>query len=482
MKLNLIYATSAYNCIGDTNGLIWDIKDELRYFHSLTSKENSVLIMGRKTFELIKDKLKPNNREYIIFTNNLNYNVNMNIPYKLYNNIYKCINDIYNLKEYENKTFWVIGGKQIYELFEPYVERIYKSFIHYYHTLNLYEGDYIYYTHNETNTNCISTDFKNSYDNITKKEYMIEYKIYEPNPDNKLLNKCNENIYLHILLKTLNSNKRMTRNGYVYSYFSDMIKYNITNTIPILTTKKMFIRGIIEELLFFIKGQTNSKILEAKNINIWKGNTNKQFLLENNLNYEEGDMGPMYGFQWRHFNTEYTNCNDNYDNKGFDQFEFVINEILTNPYSRRIIMTTFHPTDALKSVLYPCHSLITQFYIENINDTYFVSIQMYQRSADVFLGLPFNITSISILLYIVCYECNRRINKNLYKPNNVIITLGDIHIYEEHLDCAKIQLNRTPLIEPTIQINSNKKFDELEYNDFIIHNYYSYDNLKAPMK
>lgn len=480
MKLNLIYATSAYHCIGNDKGLIWNIKDELEYFKTLTSQPNSVLIMGRVTYELIKDKLKTNNRELIIFSNNFNI-IDSKFPIKIYNNIYKCIDDIFNLKENIDKTFWVIGGKQIYQLFEPFVERIYKSYIHFYHKIDIYTDNYIYYRHNESNTICISTFSKKGYDNITKRDYLIDYKIYEPDFKQKLIKNINENIYLNILQKTIHSEKRMTRNGYVYSYFGDQIQYNVSNTIPILTTKKMFIRGIIEELLFFIRGQTNSKILEEKNINIWKGNTNKEFLIQNNLPYDEGDMGPMYGFQWRHYNTEYTNCNDNYFEKGFDQFEFVINEILTNPFSRRIVMTTFHPTDAFKSVLYPCHSLINQFYVDKLNNEYFISIHMYQRSADVFLGLPFNITSTSLLLYIICNECNRRSQSNNYKPKNVIISLGDIHLYEEHLEMAKKQLQRTPLTDPIIKIN-NKHYELLEFNDFEISNYYSYDNLKAIMK
>lgn len=481
MKLNLIYATSAYHCIGNDKGLIWNIKDELQYFTNLTSQPNSVLIMGRKTFELIKDKLKPDNREFIVFTNSQNIE-NTKFPIKVVNNVYQCIDNIYNCKDNKDKTFWVIGGKQIYQLFEPFVERIYKSYIHYYHKIDIYTDNFIYYRHNESNTICISSISKKGYDNITKRDYLIDYKIYEPDYKQKLIKNINENIYLHILQKTLNSEKRMTRNGFVYSYFGDQIQYDISNTIPILTTKKMFIRGIIEELLFFIRGQTNSKILEEKNINIWKGNTNKEFLIQNLLPYEEGDMGPMYGFQWRHYNAEYSNCEENYFEKGFDQLEFVVNEIITNPFSRRIVMTTFHPTDAFKSVLYPCHSLITQFYVEKYNDEYFVSIHMYQRSADVFLGLPFNITSTSLLLYIICYECNRRCKQNIYKPKKVIISLGDIHLYEEHIEMAQIQLKRTPLTDPIIKIHSDKHYELLEFDDFIITNYYSYDNLKAVMK
>jgi len=488
MKLNCVYATSAYHCIGNDNGLIWDIKDELKYFYEKTSVGKSVLIMGRKTYELIKDKLKPNGREYIIFTKNteLLSQSNTNIKYYIYNNVYQCIDDIYNLKENIDKTFWVIGGKQIYELFEPFVEKIYKSYIHYYHTIDTYQK-YIYYRHNDYNFQCISTISKKAFDSISKRDYVIEYKVYERKINLLNYNCFDEYIYLNILNKTINSEKRFTRNGFVYSYFGDQIKYDISKSIPLLTTKKMFIRGIIEELLFFIRGDTNTLLLEEKNVNIWKNNSNKDFLKSMELPYQEGDIGPMYGFQWRHYNTPYIDCKTDYKNCGFDQIEYVLNEIINNPLSRRILMTTYHPTDAFKSALFPCHSLIIQFYIEEThsiddNNKYQISIQMYQRSADVFLGLPFNICSTSILLYIVCYECNRRTKSNKYIPKNCIISLGDIHLYEEHYEQAIKQLKRTPLTNTKFTILNNKKYDELEYEDFSITNYYSYDSLKAIVK
>lgn len=442
------------------------------------------VIMGRITYELIKDKLKSNHREYIIFTNNTNYNVSENI--KTYNNIYQCINDIYNCKENVDKTFWVIGGKQIYELFEPFVEKIYKSYIHYYHTIDCFQK-YIYYRHNDYNFKCISNTQQKSFDNISRRDYVIEYKVYDRNiniPNYINHNTMDEYIYLNILYKTVQSEKRITRNGYVYSYFGDQIKYDVSRSIPLLTTKKMFIRGIIEELLFFIKGQTNTLLLEDKNIYIWKNNSNKEFLNSMNLPYKEGDIGPMYGFQWRHYNANYIDCNTDYTNCGFDQFEYILNEICTNSNSRRILMTTYHPTDAFRSALFPCHSLIVQFYVEQNQDNNYLSIQMYQRSADVFLGLPFNICSTSLLLYIVCYECNRRTKSKKYLPKNCIISLGDIHLYEEHYELACQQLKRTPLTNTKCFINDNcnKKYDQLSYEDFIISNYYSYDTLKAIVK
>ena len=137
----------------------------------------------------------------------------------------------------------------------------------------------------------------------------------------------------------------------------------------------MFWKGIVEELLFFIRGDTNSKHLEDKKVNIWKGNTTQEFIDNLGLPYNEGDMGPMYGFNWRHFGAEYNGCNMDYKGKGFDQLTKVVEEIKNNPHSRRILMSDFNPAEAHKGVLYPCHSLILQFYVRDGC----LDVTMYQR-------------------------------------------------------------------------------------------------------
>lgn len=487
MKLNLIYASSVYNCIGSSSkGLIWNIQEELKYFYNTTSEGESVLIMGRKTYDMIKDKLKKNNRKYIVFTHQHLFQDVENVC--VYNNVYKCIDDIYNLKENKEKTFWVIGGKQIFELFEPFVEKIYLSNIHFYHKVDSF-SDYIYYKHNTYDFECVSSVQKKSYESNTQQDLLIEYKIYERiiQPANMCFKNHFEYIYLEVLKKCVKANKRQTRNGQVYSYFGEQLRIDVSSSLPILTTKRMFIRGIVEELLFFISGKTDTKILEKKQVNIWKGNSSKSFIEKMNLDYEDGDIGPMYGFQWRHYGAEYTTCADDYTGKGFDQLKFVINEIIKEPHSRRIMMTSFHPTDAFKSVLYPCHSIVLQFYVEDcpIFKNKLISVHMYQRSADVFLGLPFNITSTALLLYLICHECNRICEKEIYKPKDLIISLGDIHLYEEHLEMAKVQLKRTPLTSSICKIsNKEKSIFDIEYQDLnvSISNYYSYDNLKVEMK
>jgi thymidylate synthase len=195
-------------------------------------------------------------------------------------------------------------------------------------------------------------------------------------------------------------------------------------------------------------------------------------------------MGPMYGFQWRYFNALYK-CPNNEENKifyetlGIDQLYKVINELLNDPFSRRILMTSFNPQQVDNGVLYPCHSLIIQFYCtqkdnnlksdNNLN----VSIKMYQRSADLFLGLPFNIASTSLLLYIICNYLNNKSNDYIYHPDKVIITLGDTHIYQSHINAVLTQLQNKPKIFPklTIKINNHENITDYIFSDMLLENY-----------
>ena len=208
--------------------------------------------------------------------------------------------------------------------------------------------------------------------------------------------------YLNLLRKLLEEGvSRTDRTGVgTLSLFGEQLKFNLEGQFPLLTTKKVFTKAIIHELLFFIRGDTDSKILEKENVNIWKWNTSREFLDNRNLHeYEIGDLGPMYGFNWRHFNAEYKGCSVDYCGKGLDQLQNIISEIKQNPDSRRLLMTTFNPSVLDKSCLMPCHGISVQFYV---NDGY-LSCMMNQRSSDTACGLPYNITSYSLLTYMIAH-------------------------------------------------------------------------------
>jgi thymidylate synthase len=290
--------------------------------------------------------------------------------------------------------------------------------------------------------------------------------------------------YLDILRDLITKgNERQTRNSITKSLFSRNLTFDLKNSFPLLTTKKMFFRGIFEELLFFIRCNTNTKILEEKGVKIWKDNTTRTFLDNVGLNhYQEGDMGPMYGYQLRFFNANYKDCNDNYLNKGVDQLKYVIDTILKDPFSRRIIMTTFNPTQVNEGCLFPCHSLMIQFYIREENDIYYLSQQNYIRSNDIFLGNPYNVASFALMSYLLCHHLNYITKSNKYKPDMLYITLGDYHLYKDHYEAAQEQINRTPYPFPQLNIkNYHDNIEDYEYEDIEMINYMSHPAIKTKM-
>jgi len=290
--------------------------------------------------------------------------------------------------------------------------------------------------------------------------------------------------YLDILRDLITKgNERQTRNSITKSLFSRNLTFDLNNGFPLLTTKKMFFRGIFEELMFFIRGNTNTKILEERGVKIWKDNTTRTFLDNVGLNhYQEGDMGPMYGYQLRFFNANYKDCNDNYLNKGVDQLKYVIDTILKDPFSRRIIMTTFNPAQMKEGCLFPCHSLMIQFYIREENDIYYLSQQNYIRSNDIFLGNPYNIASFALMSYLLCHHLNYITKSNKYKPDMLYITLGDYHLYKDHYEAAQEQINRTPYPFPQLNIkNYHDNIEDYEYEDIEMINYMYHPAIKTQM-
>jgi len=291
--------------------------------------------------------------------------------------------------------------------------------------------------------------------------------------------------YLDVLYDTVyNSEKRNGRNGLVYSVFGRKMEFDITNyKVPLLSTKKVYGKMAGKELLFFLKGQTNAKILTGQGVPIWEPNTTRNFLNNNNLaHYEEGDMGPMYGFQWLHFGTKYVNCDHDYSKQGFNQFEYVLKKLKTDPFSRRIMMTTYNPAQADEGVLFPCHGISIVF---DVSSNYELSCGMTMRSNDIFLGNPFNIFQYSFLVHIMCKLIN---NDNEYtgtkfSPGKLCVFLNNVHLYEEHLEQAKEQLLRTPLLSlPHIEfMNNPKEIKEINLKNIKICNYEHLPEIKGKM-
>ena len=283
-----------------------------------------------------------------------------------------------------------------------------------------------------------------------------------------------EQKYLDLINKIINTGEtRATRNSITKSIFGEKLEFDISDSIPFITTKKLAWKTVIKELLWFISGSTDNELLTNQNVKIWEGNASREYmdsigLLDRKVN----DLGPIYGHQWRHFNAEYLDNHTDYTGKGIDQINNIIYLLNNDPMSRRIILSAWNPCQIKDMNLPPCH-IMAQFYV-SVNKE--LSCQMYQRSADVGLGLPFNIASYAVLTYILAKICN-------LKPKKLIIIIGDAHIYEEHENTLKEQILRKPFIFPKLIISNReyKNIDDFKIEDFEVENYHYHEILKMNM-
>lgn len=256
------------------------------------------------------------------------------------------------------------------------------------------------------------------------------------------------------------------------SIFGEQIRVDISETIPALTTKRIPLKGCVEELLWFIRGDTNAYSMKTP---IWKENSKRSELDKRGLcHLEEGDCGANYSFQWRFNGQQYISCNEQYEyyTRG-DQLYNIINSIKEDPYSRRHFMSAWNPTDLDKTVLPPCH-VSAQFYVDNDGG---LSCHMYQRSCDAFLGLPWNVLSYSILTHLIAKLTD-------FVPKELIISIGDAHIYQNHIDQVQELLKREPLAGPQLLISdavATKPLHMLKTDDFEFVGYFPHPSIRAKM-
>jgi len=253
----------------------------------------------------------------------------------------------------------------------------------------------------------------------------------------------------HILDKGVEKQDR-TGTGTI-SVFGYQMRFDLSEGFPMVTTKKLHLKSIIHELLWFLKGDTNIAYLKENGVSIWDEWANNN-----------GDLGPVYGHQWR----SWTGA----DGQTFDQIKDVLHQLKTNPDSRRMIVNAWNVADLPKMALSPCHALF-QFYVANGK----LSCQLYQRSADTFLGVPFNIASYALLTMMMAQVSD-------LEPGEFVHTFGDVHIYSNHIEQAKLQLTREPFPLPTLKMNPEiKDLFEFKFEDFILENYQSHPHIKAPV-
>eukprot|EP00011_Vannellida_sp_DIVA3-517-6-12_P005517 CAMPEP_0114618676 /NCGR_PEP_ID=MMETSP0168-20121206/7821_1 /TAXON_ID=95228 ORGANISM="Vannella sp., Strain DIVA3 517/6/12" /NCGR_SAMPLE_ID=MMETSP0168 /ASSEMBLY_ACC=CAM_ASM_000044 /LENGTH=456 /DNA_ID=CAMNT_0001829821 /DNA_START=54 /DNA_END=1424 /DNA_ORIENTATION=+ len=261
------------------------------------------------------------------------------------------------------------------------------------------------------------------------------------------------------------------------SLFGQRMVFDISDSLPVITTKKVLVSKVLGELLWLISGSTAVADLQARGIHFWDANSSREFLDKRGLtDYKEGDLGPVYGFQWRHFGAAYAGCDADYSGQGQDQLAEVVRLIREDPYSRRILLSAWNPQDLAKMALPPCH-LLAQFYVRE--DKY-LDCQLYQRSGDLFLGVPFNITSYSTLTYMLAHITG-------YKPGRFTHVLGDAHVYLNHIEAANKQLARTPRPFPRLVFKGREngekitEIDQFAQDDFILLDYHPCGFIRAPM-
>lgn len=470
---NLVICLSKNLGMGLNNQLPWNIPPELKYFKQVTtSSSQNTVIMGRKTWESIPAHLRPlSGRKNIIISSTLTPEGNYEVYTSLEDALKNSVGEIF-----------VIGGRGIFEeaLSERYVDNL--SCIYLTRIAVDFEADIFFPSDCKTifDPNFLRPKFSLAYVSKTQRYQDIPYDhaVYTNDLHSNLkpviLYPVSEEMqYLNIVREVVKTGiTKGDRTGIgTRSIFGSQQRWDLSQTFPLLTTKAVFWRGVVEELLWFIKGDTNSNNLSKKGVKIWDGNGSKAFLEAAGLGHrEEGDLGPVYGFQWRHFGAKYVDMHTDYSGQGKDQLMEVIHLIKNDPNSRRIVMTAWNPAALSEMALPPCH-MFCQFYVADGR----LSCLMYQRSCDLGLGVPFNIASYSLLTYMLAQVCG-------LQPGEFIHTTGDTHVYNNHIEPLQNQLERQPNPFPILKLNPDiKDIESFTVDDIKLIGYVSHSRINMPL-
>lgn len=278
-----------------------------------------------------------------------------------------------------------------------------------------------------------------------------------------------ERAYLDLLKAVLEQGKpRADRTGTgTRALFGGQLRFDLRSSFPLLTTKKVHLKSIIHELLWFVRGETTVQPLKAVGVSIWDEWATAEQTARFGRN--EGDLGPVYGHQWRNFGAS-KRSDGTYERDGFDQLARLLRDLRENPMSRRLLVTGWNPREADQVALPPCHTLF-QFHVQDGE----LSCHLYQRSGDVFLGVPFNIASYALLTMMVAQASG-------LKPGDFVHSFGDVHLYNNHVEQAREQLSREPRAFPRMTVNPQRKnLFEFQYEDFTLEGYDPHPAIKAPV-
>lgn len=432
--------------------------------------------MGRKTWESIPASFRPlRDRINVVLSKNSSVRAELDIPAATL----VCSSFDAALSELSTDPtvarIFVIGGEAIYReaLMSEYCAEIYMTAV---------EGNFAAVDTHFPVIPATAYSLRMRSPPVTENDITYRFLHFQRIPDSLVispsaevvLGNLEEQQYLDAVARILKHGVvRSDRTGTgTISLFGMQMRFSLRNNVfPLLTTKRVFWRGVAEELLWFVKGSTNANELAAKDIHIWDGNGSREFLDKLGLvDRAEGDLGPVYGFQWRHFGAQYSNFEQDYTGSGIDQLMQCIDKIKNSPEDRRIIMTAWNPSDLDKMALPPCHMFV-QFYVANGE----LSCQMYQRSADMGLGVPFNIASYSLLTRMIAQVCG-------LKAGDFVHCIGDAHIYLNHVESLNQQISRIPSAFPTLTIDEHiLDIDGFHYDNFHVEGYNPQGAIKMKM-
>jgi len=537
--LNRFHIVVAYTFgkqgIGKNGELPWHIPEDMAYFKNITScdyfssdgsrEKRNVVIMGRKTWDSIPVKFKPlNNRMNIVITNGSTpdeYNTDEHRT----NIIFITWNTFIDMDLSTYGKLFIIGGEQIYKmaLESGYVEKLYATVIYPYKTNSIANT-------NDTDIDTCDTFFpKFEYQSIisvspfikskSKSNLYIRHITYNikwtyMSGDYHLWHNKEETAYLDLMHKILVSGMTVEdRTGVgTLSCFGEMLKYNLRDTFPISTTKRLFFRAVFEELKLYLSGKTDNQILQDKGITIWNGNTSREFLDNRGLtDYCDGDMGETYGFNMRHYGGIYRGCKTDYpissnisgdtvkgenaktdttgntngtvasdiSNYGYDQLQNVIHLIKNDPTSRRIIIDLWNPATVHKAALPSCLCK----YQFNVNvEKKELNLAIYLRSSDYFLANNWNTCTGALLVHLLC-----NLDGINLTAGELTVFIADAHLYKTHIEQVKLNLARNPFPYPKLIVNRDDKLNkktnilDFEFSDIELLGYQTHPNIKAEM-
>ena len=488
-----VACVASNGAIGYKGDLIWKCKEDMKFFRKTTtttsdSNKKNAVVMGKETYKSVT-----------FLEGRYNCVLSTTLQSKccpgdllIHSDIEHILNVLNNDETIE--TIYIIGGTRLYKYFIDWglFDEIYLSHI----SCEVEHGDTFFpkIPSSQYDYQLVS-ELKNISArqlNVPNAQINIDYTVF------KLVNKYSNSLiktqyfknlltsethtlsqeyqYLDLMRDILHrGEQRTSRNAETISLFGVKMTYDISESFPLLTTKRMYWKGILHELLWFIGARTNSKELEEVGVNIWRGNSTREYLDSIGLNhYKGGECGPIYGFQWRHFNAKYIDSDTDYTGQGVDQLQNIINLIKTNPKSRRMYMTGWNPCQLPEMALPPCH-ISYQFYVRELGGETYLDCMMYQRSGDVFLGVPFNIGSTATLTYILAKLTG-------ILPGKITIVIGDAHIYASHTEQVKKQLARAPKPFPTLSFTRDiDDINDLKYSDFKLEDYKCHPSIRAEM-